>query len=63
MIGMRRATILCRREYNEYANYISKKLIPIKKKIQEAYEEDDVDDELIEKLKREKRSIHVSFYA
>ena len=48
------------KEYNEYATYISNKLIPINKKIQEAYDEDDVDDELIEKLQKEKRSIHVS---
>ncbi len=47
------------KEFNIYQDYERKMLAPIKKKIQEAYEADDVDDDLVEKLKREKDSIHV----
>lgn len=47
------------KEFNIYQDYKKKMLAPIRKKIQEAYEADNVDDELVEKLKREKDSIYV----
>lgn len=47
------------KEFNIYQDYKRKMLAPIRKKIQEAYEADNVDDELVEKLKREKDSIYV----
>lgn len=47
------------KEFNIYQDYKNKMLAPIKKKIQEAYEADEVDDNLVEKLKYEKDSIYV----
>lgn len=47
------------KEFNIYQDYKNKMLAPIKKKIQEAYEADEVDDNLVEKLKNEKDSIYV----
>ena len=47
------------KEFNIYQDYKRKMLAPIRKKIQEAYEADEVDDNLAEKLKREKDSIYV----
>lgn len=47
------------KEFNIYQDYKKKMLASIRKKIQEAYEADNVDDELVEKLKREKDSIYV----
>lgn len=47
------------KELNEYIDHRRKNVANVKKKIQEAYEADDVDDDLVEKLNREKDSIHV----
>ena len=48
------------KEFNEYTDYIREKLSEINRKIKEAYEEDDIDDELVEILLKEKDSIHVT---
>ena len=45
------------KEFNIYQDYKNKMLAPIKKKIQEAYEADNVDDELVEKLQKTSDSI------
>ena len=45
------------KEFNIYQDYKRKMLAPIKKKIQEAYEADNVDDELVEKLQKTSDSI------
>ena len=47
------------KELNEYIDHRRKNVANVKKKIQEAYEADDVHDDLVEKLNREKDSIHV----
>lgn len=47
------------KELDEYTDYRREKLSTIKKKLQEAYETDDIDDDLVKKLEREKDSIHV----
>lgn len=46
------------KELAEYIDHRRKSVADIKKKIQEAYEADDVDDDLVQKLEREKDSIH-----
>ena len=46
------------KELEEYIDHRRKSVADIKKKIQEAYEADDVDDDLVQKLEREKDSIH-----
>ena len=47
------------KELNEYIDHRRKNVANVQKKIQEAYEADDVHDDLVEKLNREKDSIHV----
>lgn len=47
------------KELNEYIDHRRKNVANVKKKIQEAYEADDVHDDLVQKLNREKDSIHV----
>ena len=47
------------KEFYEYQAYEREKLTPIRKKIQEAYEADDVDDVLVQKLERQRDSINV----
>lgn len=47
------------KELNEYIDHRRKNVANVKKKIQEAYEADDFDDDLVQKLNREKDSIHV----
>ena len=47
------------KEFYEYETYKHDKLVPIKKRIQEEYEADDVDDDLVKKLERERDSIQV----
>ncbi len=46
------------KELAEYIDHRRKSVADIKKRIQEAYEADDVDDDLVQKLEREKDSIH-----
>ena len=46
------------KELAEYIDHRRKSVADIKKKIQEAYEADEVDDDLVQKLEREKDSIH-----
>lgn len=46
------------KELAEYIDHRRKSVADIKKKIQEAYEADDVDDDLVQKQEREKDSIH-----
>ena len=46
------------KELNEYIDHRRMNVANVKKKIQEAYEADDVDDDLVQKLEREKDSIH-----
>ena len=48
------------KEHNELMNGLCEKLIPVRKKIQEEYEVDNVDDELVQKLEREKTVIHAN---
>lgn len=48
------------KERDELMNGLYKKLASVRQKIQEEYEADDVDEELIEKLEREKPSIHAN---
>ena len=47
------------KELNEYIDHRRKNVANVKKKIQEAYEADDVHDNLVQELNREKDSIHV----
>ena len=47
------------KELNEYIDHRRKNVANVKKKIQEAYEADDVHDDLVQELNREKDSIHV----
>ena len=47
------------KELNEYIDHRRRNVANVKKKIQEAYEADDVDDDLVQRLEREKDSIHV----
>lgn len=47
------------KEFYDYVAYQQEVLSPIRKKIQAAYEEDDVDDDLIKRLEREKDSVNV----
>jgi thiol-disulfide isomerase/thioredoxin len=47
------------KEFYEYRAYEQEKLAPIRKKIQEAYEADDVDEALVQKLGRQRDSINV----
>ena len=47
------------KELNEYIDHRRKNVANVKKKIQEAYEADDVNDDLVQELNREKDSIHV----
>lgn len=47
------------KEYYEYADYEHKQLAAIRKKIQEEYEADEVDDDMVRKLERAKDSIQV----
>lgn len=48
------------KELNEYVAYGNKKLATIRKKIQEAHEADDVDDELLKKLEKERYYIDIT---
>ena len=47
------------KEFFEYADYEHEKLSAIRKRIQEEYEADEVDDDMVEKLERAKDSIQV----
>ena len=47
------------KELNEYIDHRRKNVANVKKKIREAYEAGDFDDDLVQKLNREKDSIHV----
>jgi peroxiredoxin len=48
------------KELNEYVAYGNKKLATIRKKIQEAREADDIDDELLKKLEKERYNIDIN---
>ena len=48
------------KELNEYVAYGNKKLTTIRKKIQEAHEADDIDDELLKKLEKERYYIDIT---
>ena len=48
------------KELNEYVAYGNKKLATIRKKIQEAREADDIDDELLKKLEKERYYIDIT---
>lgn len=48
------------KELNEYVAYGNKKLATIRKKIQEAHEADDIDDELLKKLEKERYYIDIT---
>ena len=48
------------KELNEYVAYGNKKLTTIRKKIQEAREADDIDDELLKKLEKERYYIDIT---
>lgn len=48
------------KELNEYVAYGNKKLSTIRKKIQEAHEADDIDDELLKKLEKERYNIDIT---
>ena len=48
------------KELNEYVAYGNEKLAAIRKKKQEAYEADDVDDELLKKLEKERYYIDIT---